>query len=69
MAQVNKRFLDAMRYRTPVGFSIWVREDDGDWSFVRDGFHYADDANRWARRKVGYRVFQVRSPVQGGYET
>lgn len=62
----TKKLRDILTYQTPIGYSVWVREDDGDWSFVKDGFKYGDQATRWARRKVGYRVFQVRNPVQSG---
>jgi len=54
----------AVNYRQPVGYSVWVREDNGDWTFVKDGFVYWDRAERWARRKVSYRRWQVRRPIE-----
>lgn len=64
MAEWKERLNDVLKYRTPVGFTVWVREDNLDWTLAAEGFLYADRAERWARRKVGYRRWQVRRPIQ-----
>ena len=60
----KERLNDVLNYRTPVGYTVWVREDNLDWILVREGFAYAAEAERWARRKVGYRRWQVRRPIE-----
>lgn len=63
MGSDRETLRNVIRYRTPHGFTVWVREDNLDWVIVREGFSYAAEAERWARRKVGGRRWQVRSPI------
>jgi len=40
-------------------FAVYVAEDAGGWTFAKGSFRYCDDAERWARRKVGYRTWKI----------